>query len=55
LVFPGIKEKSSIEGKATLSEMPLEAKTVKVIDLYHFAAIKDEKEFFYDPVMKLLF
>jgi hypothetical protein len=54
-VFSGIKEKSRIEGIATLFEMPLGGKTVKVIDLYHFVARVNEKEYFYDPVMKLLF
>jgi hypothetical protein len=44
-----------IEGKASLFSMELNNKEIKVIDLYHFSMPGSDKEYYYDPVIDLLF
>ena len=52
--FNEIKSIKSIEG-ANLSTMALNKKNVKLIDLYHFSMPGSDKDYYYDPVIKLLF
>jgi hypothetical protein len=54
-MFKDIKFISN-DGIAKLSTMKLNGKSIKIIDLYHFSrpGVGDQ-EYYYDPVMKLLF
>lgn len=55
LCFNEIKKVKSIEG-ATLSTMMIKEKSIKIIDLYHFSQPGlSDKNYFYDPVINLLF
>ena len=56
LFFGKLKEKKRIEGKAVLSEMELNNKKIKLIDMYHFSShMGKDKDYYYDPIMELLF
>lgn len=55
-MFKDIKFIRNEGGVADLKTMELNEKTIKIIDLYHFSrpGVEDQ-EYYYDPVMKLLF
>jgi hypothetical protein len=55
LCFGELKTIKSIKDTATLSEMRLNNKKVKLIDTFHFSSRKRDKEYFYDPIIKLLY
>lgn len=54
ICFNEVKPIKSIEG-ANLSTMTLNKKLVKIIDTYHFSMPGSPKDYFYDPVIELLF
>jgi hypothetical protein len=54
ICFNDIKPIKSIEG-ANLSTMVINKKNIKIIDLYHFSMPGSDKNYYYDPVNKLLF
>lgn len=45
----------NITDKAVLFNLRLRNKIIKLIDLYHFSSIRNDQDFFYDPVMNLLY
>lgn len=42
-------------GNACLQDFRLNGRTIKRIDTYHFSAVGNDQELFYDPIMGLLF
>jgi hypothetical protein len=55
-MFKDIKFVGNEGGVANLSTMELNGKTIRIIDLYHFSRpFVGDQEYYYDPVMKLLF
>jgi len=55
LCFGEMKKIDEIRGKAIVYEIRVSNKKIKLIDVYAFASRYSDKEYFYDPVMKLLF
>jgi hypothetical protein len=55
LCFGKVKEIGKIPGITVMYEIKVSKKKIKLIDLYHFSSRFSDKEYFYDPVMKLLF
>jgi hypothetical protein len=49
------KTNDAIDGKVNMSNIVLNGKSIKLLDTYHFASRYPEKEYFYDPVMEILF
>jgi hypothetical protein len=49
------KKIKEIRGKAIVYETKVLRKKIKLIDLYAFSSRYSDKEYFYDPIMKLLF
>ena len=50
-----MKKKNKIDGVATINEIKIANKKIDLIDLYHFSCRYPDKDYFYDPVMKILF
>ena len=57
LAFPEDKfsDMRAVSDKACFYHFRLGRRTVKLIDLYHFSSRKSDEDYFYKPVMKLLF
>jgi hypothetical protein len=55
LCFGKMKKTKEIKGKAIQYEIGILQRKVKLIDIYHFSSRYSDKEYFYDPIMKLVF
>jgi hypothetical protein len=55
LCFGKMKKTKEIEDKAALYEIKIAQRKIKLIDIYHFSSRYKDKEYFYDPIMKLVF
>ena len=56
LFFGKLEKRKNIEDKAILYEMELNNQKIKLIDMYHFSSrVGTDKDYYYDPIMKLIF
>lgn len=55
ICFNDLKLINKIENVASLSTMMIGTKVTKLIDLWHFSMPGSDKDYYYDPVIELLF